>query len=68
MCLPTLFESPKPPELPTVEPKRTDPAVQAAANEERARRLRALGRNQTILTGLGTFGSAPVRRKTLLGE
>lgn len=40
-----------------------------AADETRKRAARALGRAQTILTSpLGVIGSAPVARKTLLGQ
>ena len=53
------------PPLPTIE----DPSVQEAADKERRRRLAALGRPGTILTGgQGLLQPANVARKQLLGQ
>lgn len=60
-----LFSSPKIPE-PTLPPppKIEDEAIPNAANAERLRRLRAMGKQKSIFAGEST-GSASVLRPTL---
>jgi len=70
----SLFKAPKAPKeepLPQAlePPTREDPAVQAAAEQERKRSLRRLGRRKTILTsGLGAPGEARTGSVSLLGN
>ncbi len=64
-----LFSTPSIPEQksPIVTAKATDESAANAAEAERKRRAAAYGHQQTILTAGKDLGSAPVRRKTLLG-
>ncbi len=67
-----LFSSPKMPAPVTMAPPNvTSPAVQQAADAERAAQAQAAGRASTVLTsGLGAPALAPANlaRKTLLGQ
>lgn len=68
-----LFKSPKisrPAAVPAAPPTDdSDPALEAAREEERRRNALRRGRASTILTGpQGLAGTAPVQKKTLLGQ
>jgi len=69
----SLFEKPKAPEpivLPP-SPEEKAPEVKKQSLEEQKKRLRRaslVGRPSTILTSGEDLGTAPVIRKTLLGE
>ena len=64
-------EIPKAPEVPKMpSPEEAEKTALAKAKEEqRRRRIGAVGYRETILTSPeGAPGAAPVRRKTLLGD
>ena len=62
------FLAPDPPKMPEMPPMPAKPDTEAARMAESMKQRRRKGFASTILAGSDSLGSAPVKKKTLLGE
>jgi len=62
------FLAPDPPKMPEMPPMPTEADAENAALLEAQKQKRRKGFTSTILTDSESLGSAPTKKKTLLGE